>query len=113
MYLPGALVVREPKYLVFPNWPTRGVAKLIAAQFGLARREVIRCVELVVTEKLEYVAVKAVGARLGDGVHDGAAEFTVFGIEAVGYQPEFLNRIEIWNHARAQVAALAHVAAVY
>src|SRR5262249_12218043 len=42
-----------------------------------------------------------------------AAELSVFGIEAVGNQPEFLDRVEVGNHASAEVAALADVAAVH
>src|SRR4029077_6855216 len=96
-----------------PDWPASRLAKLIAAQLGLGGREVVGSVELVVTEKLEDIFETTVAARLGDGVHDRATEFSVLGIEAVSNQPEFLNRVQIGNHASAQVATLADVPAIY
>ncbi len=69
--------------MVLPYRPTRRVTELIATQFGLAGREVVLSIQLIVAEKLEHVAVNAVGARFGNRVNDGAAEFPVLGIKAV------------------------------
>ena len=57
--------------------------------------------------------MKPVGARLRDGVHHGAAELSVFGVEAVGDKAEFLNGIQIRNEPGAQVAALADVTSIH
>jgi hypothetical protein len=41
--------------------------------------------------------MKAVRARLGDGINNRAAKLPIFGVEAVGDQPELLDGIEIGN----------------
>ena len=57
--------------------------------------------------------MKAVGAGFGYGVYDGAAEFPIFGVKAVGYEAKFLDRVQIRHQASAQVASLTDVAAIH
>src|SRR5206468_7661172 len=115
-------VVSKPEKPVLPKWPADGIPKLIASQFrarrfsigsgrGLVVKELVG-VELVIAQELEDIAVNAVGSRLGDGIHHSATEFAVFGVEAVGDQPEFRDRIQIRDKARAQVSALTDVTAI-
>ena len=82
-------------------------------QLGFDGCEEVGGIHRVVAEELEYITVEAVRARLGDGIHHGAAELSVFGIEAVGDKAELLDGIEIRNQTRAQVAPLADIAAVH
>ena len=63
--------------------------------------------------KLENIAMEAIRARLGDGVHHRATEFSVFRIEAVGDKPKFFDGIKIRNQASPQVSSFADVAAIY
>ena len=88
-------------------WP------FVAPQFGLALRKVILGIQLVVAQELEDVPVKAVGAGLGDGIDHRTAEFSVFGIEAVGNQAELLDGIQVGNQSCAEVTSLADVSAVH
>ena len=60
LHLPCALIVREPKYFIFPEWPADSVTELIAPQFGFLGNEEVRSVQLVIAHKLEYVAMKSV-----------------------------------------------------
>ncbi len=83
------------------------------SQLGFDGCEEVGGIHRVVAQELEYIAVEAVRARLGDGVHHRAAELSVFGIEAVGDKAKLLDRIKIWNQPRAQVAALADIAPVH
>ena len=76
-------------------------------------REVAVGIQRAIAQEPKSVAVKTVGARLGDGVHDRAAEFSVFGVEAVGDQSKFLDRVQVGNQAGAQVASFTHVPAVH
>src|SRR5580692_5528313 len=68
---------------------------------------------MVVAEELEGITVKSVGARLSNGIDDRAAEFPIFGVEAVGDQAEFLNGVQVGNQTCSKVAPLADVSAVY
>src|SRR5260370_9145712 len=52
-------------------------------------------------------------SRLGDGVHDGAAEPAVFRVETVSDQAELGHRVDVRNDGRAHVAALADVASIH
>src|ERR1700730_3826386 len=113
LHLPVAWVIGKPEYVVFPDRPAHRIAKLISAQFGLGRHKVVASIEDVVTPELEDITVKTVGAGLSDSVHDCAAELAIFGIEAIGNQPEFRNRVEVGNETRAQVAAFADIASVH
>ena len=57
--------------------------------------------------------MKAVGAGLSNRVHYRAAEFSIFGVKAIGDQPEFFHGIKIGHQPGPQIASLAHVAAVH
>src|SRR5204863_5120786 len=92
--LPRGLIICKPEKLVLQKRPADRVSELVATQLrarrfsvrsgrGLVVEEVVR-VEFVIADKLEHVSVNPVGSRLGDRIHDRAAEFTVLGIEAVG-----------------------------
>jgi len=104
--LPGALIVSEPEEAVFQDRPTPYSAKLFAVQFGPREpcriREVAVGIQRAIAQEPKSVAVKTVGARLGDGVHDRAAEFSIFGVEAVGDEAELFDRIEIGDQAGAE-----------
>src|SRR5579862_1796090 len=108
----GSLIVREPEKLVLPEWASGGESELVLSQLRLAGCEEVPRIHRVVTQELKDIAVEAVGTRLGDGVHHGAAEFSVFRVKAVGDKPEFLDGIEVRNQSRAQVAPFADVAAI-
>ena len=70
-------------------------------------------IHCVVAQKLEHVAVEAVGARLGDGIHHGAAELSVFRVKAVGDKTELLDGVEVRNQTCTEVSSLADVAPVH
>ena len=57
--------------------------------------------------------MKTVGAGLGYRIHDRATEFSVFGIKAIGDEPEFFDGIQVRNQSSAQVAAFADVRPIY
>ena len=57
--------------------------------------------------------MNAVGTRLGNRIHHRSAEFSVLSIKAVGDKAELLDRIEIGNQARTEVAPLADVSAIH
>ena len=82
-------------------------------QLRLGRVEETSRIECVVAPEIKRISVDAVGAGLGNRVHHRAAEFSILGIKAVGDQPEFLHGIKIGDQPGAQVAPLAHVAAVH
>ena len=103
--------------MVFPYRPACRVTELIAPQLGLSKskfiREVIVGIQLFVAQKLEDVAVKAVGAGFRDGVHHRAAEFPVLGIETIGDEAKFLHRVQIRYQTRAEVSPLTDIATVH
>src|SRR5580704_10568566 len=68
---------------------------------------------MVVAQELEGITVKSIGARLGNGIDDRAAEFPIFRVEAVGDQAEFLNGVQVGNQTCPQVTSLTDVSAVY
>src|SRR5437763_893635 len=57
--------------------------------------------------------MESVGARLGDGVHDGATEFSVLGVKGIRNQPKFGDRVEVWNDGSSQVSPFTHIATVH
>ena len=109
----SALIVCEPEDVVLPERAAHRIAELVAAQFCLEGIEIIAGVEFVVADELEPIPVNAVGAGLGDRVHHRTAEFSVFGIKAVGDQPEFFDGVEVGDQPGAQVASLADIAAIH
>src|SRR4029077_12114898 len=111
--LAGALVIREPEKLVLPERPSDRVTKLVAPEFRLGLIEEVACIEFVVAQELEGVAVNAIGAGLGYRVHHRAAEFSVFGVKAIGDEAKFLDGVQIGNQSGAQIASLPHVPAVH
>ncbi len=113
LHLSCSLIIREPEQFVPPERPSDGIAELIASQFGLGGREEIGGIQLVVAQELEYISMDSVGARLGDGVQHRSAEFSVFGVEAVGDKTKFLDGVKIRHQPGAQVAALAYIASVH
>ena len=113
MHLPRALIIREPEKLIFPERTAGRIAKLISPQFGLALSKVILGIQLIVAQEFENVPVKAVGTRLGDGIDDRTAEFSVFRIKTVRNQSEFLDGVQVGNQPCAEVASLADVSTVH
>jgi hypothetical protein len=57
--------------------------------------------------------VEPVSPRLGDRIHDGAAEAAVFRVKAVRFQAKLRHRIDVWNDRRSHVAALGDVASIH
>ena len=114
LHLPRALIVREPEQLVLDDRAAGRVTELIAAEFRLGRREVVFCVELIVAQEFERIAVETVGAGLRDGVDDRAAELAVFGVEAVGDQAEFSSiESRLGTKPAPRLRPFTNVAAVY
>ena len=96
----GALVGTEEKEPVLHKRSAQRPAELVAYQPIILPRAIrlfqgkrIGGVEPVVSEKLEHISSKAVGARLRHGVDRGARVHSVFGGQAAGGHPEFLQRI--------------------
>src|SRR5271169_4118060 len=85
----------------------------MAPQFGFDGCEEVRGIQLVVAQELEHVTMKAVGTRLGDGIHHRATEFSVLRVKAVCNQAELLDRIEIRNKSRAEISPLADIASIH
>ena len=85
------------------------------AQLGLrlAGEEVVLGIQRLVPHELEDIAVEAIRARLGDGVHHRAAELSIFRVEAVGDKPKFFDGIKIRNQASPQISPFADVAAIH
>ncbi len=55
----------------------------------------------------------AVASTLGNGVHDGPAESSIFSVETIGDQPELLNRIQIGLNAGLKIGGARHIASIY
>ena len=82
--MPDAFIGREKVRLSTKNRTANRPAKLVALErVGLAGRELeeVPRVERVVSQELECVAVKLVGARSRDDVHDGSRHVPVLGRE--------------------------------
>ena len=115
LHLSGSLIVGEPEQLVFPERASGCKPELMPPQLGLglAGEEVVLGIHRIVAQELESIAMKAVGARLRDRVHHRAAEFSVFRVEAVGDEPEFLDGIKIRNQTGPEVSSFADIAAIH
>ena len=100
--LPGALIVRKPEQPVFEERPSNGVPELVAFSTPFRDRKRVAS-SLSLRRNSKGGTVKAVGAGLGDGVHDGAAEIAVLGVEGIGDQPELRNRVEVGDNSRAKI----------
>ncbi len=114
-HLSGSLIIREPEQLVFPEWTSCCKAELVLPKFRLrlAGEEVVLGIHLLIAQEVENIAVETVRARLGDGVHHRAAEFSVFRVKAVGDQTKFFDGIKIRNQASPQISSFADIAAIY
>jgi hypothetical protein len=111
------LVVSEPEKAVLQDRPTPYRTELVAMECSLREtgrvREITIGIHRVIAQEPESVAVKAVGARLRDGIHNRATELAVLGVKAVGDEAKFLDGVQVRNKTRAKVAALADVSAVH
>src|ERR1700722_6244986 len=110
--LARSLIVGEPEYFVSDGWSTGSVAELVPLQNSAGVIEEAARIEVAVAEEIERAAVKAVGPRLGDGVHDSATKASVFRIEGIGDEAEFGNRIEVGDDGCSEVHALVYIAAI-
>ena len=94
----SALVVKEEEHLILPDRSADGATEVVAPQGYLGNSLVVTkpviCVHLVVTQKLEQAAVKAVGARACDHIDDGGAAEPVFGAEVRFLHLELFNGID-------------------
>ena len=93
--LASTLIVGEPEDLVFPERPAHCIAELIAPKFRFGGIKESPGVEFVVAQKLEDGAVDSIGTRLGNRIHDRAAEFSVLRVKAVGDETKLFHRIKI------------------
>jgi hypothetical protein len=80
-----AFVVSEKEHFVLDDGSAQGKAELVLL-VGLFTEDVkvIVSVHFFVAQKLPHVAVDLVGARLDDGVHDGAVAAAEFGAVGIG-----------------------------
>src|ERR1017187_6681631 len=101
----GTLIVGEPEDLVLDGRPAHGIAELVTLQDGHAGIEEAFGIQVVVPDEIERGTVETVGTRLGDGVHHGAAEAAVLGIEAVGDQVKLGDGVQVRDDLRAEVQA--------
>jgi hypothetical protein len=75
--------------------------------------EVIVSVHFLVAQKLPHVAVDLVGARLDDGVHDGAVAAAEFGAVGIGLHLELGDGVHgRLHHIRRAVEHVAQVGVV-
>src|SRR5215469_10933721 len=94
---PRALVVREKEDLILSDRSANRTTELILpVRFALRRKKSLG-VQYRVSQKVKSAAVKAICPRLGHHIHDTAAIVAVLGVEVVGQNPEFGDRIEIGN----------------
>ena len=110
--LPGSLVVDKKENLVFLYRATKCSAKLVlnvnAASWGI----VVPGIQVSVAQKVEGVAVKTVGSGLGDDIDLAAAVVAIFGIEVIGNNAKFGDRVQIWNERGAIVNAFLRVSSI-
>ena len=108
----GSLVVAKKENFVFLYWATHCSAKLVlnvdAAGWGI----VVPCIQAGVAQKLEDVAVKAVGSGLGDDVDLTAAVVAVFCIEVIGNNAKLSDRVKVWNQRGAVVHAFLRISSI-
>src|SRR5271154_584940 len=57
--------------------------------------------------------MKCVGSGFGDYVNLASAEFSVFGVEITGENPELSDGIQVRNDRRAVVDVFFHIASVH
>src|SRR5439155_9238886 len=86
-----SLIIGKPEDFVLPERTSDGVTELVLAQFSDAAIEVPGGVEFVVAQEFKHSSMNAVGSGLGYRIHHTSAEFSIFGIEAVGNETKFLN----------------------
>src|SRR5207245_2246930 len=109
--LPLALVVDEEKRAIGRDGAAQDSAELMPAvlRFRPARgREEVACVQRLVPEELERVAVRHVSTALHRQVDDAAVEAAEFRRRAVALDLEFLNGVEDGNEGDLAWLGLEH-----
>ena len=75
--------------------------------------KIISSVQIRIAKKLKHVAVKLIGAGLGNYVDVPSGIATIFRIEIAGQDTELGNSIEVGNNSRSSVDILFSVAPVH
>ena len=116
----SSFIGREKESPILLDRPAESPAKLVLIEFWLLTgntlqsREAVRIgVELRVPEKLVNVAMKVVGSRFCNHIHDRAGIAAVFGVKGVGQNTEFFNAVRRRLHGREVNELVVGVAAVY
>ncbi len=109
-----AFVVSEKEHLVLDDGPAERKAELVLLVRLLTEDvESIDGVEFLVAQKLPQIAVDLVGARLDDGVHDGAVAAAEFRAVGIGFDLELGDGIHRWlDHIGGAVEDVAKIGIV-
>src|SRR5208283_1131342 len=97
---------------VLPDGAAERGAKLILVELRLDGIEIALGIENLVAEILVNIAVKRVGTGLGYDIDDGARVPSIFGIEGIGNDAEFRNRIGRRLHRRRVHKLIVGIATV-
>ena len=111
---PQTLVIEEEKRPILDNRSTQRESELILL-VRLASELVkgISGIKLLIAQKLVNVAMQLIGARLNDGIHDGAIAATELSAVCVGLHLKLCNCIYgRLNHVRGFVEQVAEIGIV-
>ena len=111
---PQTLVIEEEKCPILDNRSTKRESELILL-VRLASELVkgISGIKLLIAQKLVNVAMQLIGARLNDGIHDGAIAATELSAVCVGLHLKLCNCIYgRLNHVRGFVEQVAEIGIV-
>jgi hypothetical protein len=108
-----APVIAKKENLVPNDRSTQGASKLILViGAAIAPIEIVGGIEICVAEEFKNISVNLIGTGLGDDIDLPAAIVTVLGIEVVGQNTEFRDRIQIGDGGGATIAKFLYGSAV-
>src|SRR5262245_40825529 len=84
------------------------VTQLASLLSGSIQKEVVG-IQRVISQKLEYRAVKLVAAAFGDQIDHGALSLSELRAETVSFHAEFLDRVDGWKDQQGGIRTDVHV----
>src|SRR6266478_4142165 len=87
-------------------------SKLILLVNSSTNIKIVAGVQGGIPQKVEYIAVKLVGPRLGNHADHTATVIAILCIKIARQHPEFRDRVQIGNHRRSIVQRVVYIATV-